>query len=195
MKLHYAAPLAAAALIAPLIFAVPVAFAQERDGGTPPPPPSFFMGFDRSNTHNQGMMERDEQDSEEDSTTTEHRPMMQPHPEARNASSTKPNRGWGLDRGEGRPMMESSTENKMWIEHGTSTVPHRGPTASFFAHFLNFISDKRDSGTSTPPLSPPRIEGEVTASTTSEDTSTQERRPPPQAVIQFFQNFFGRFFH
>ncbi len=91
-------------------------------------------------------------------------------------STTNPGIGWGDRRGEHRDIMASSTERI-----GTSTPP-KAVLRGMFNQMMNFFGKgEKEHETSTP------------AREDNEASSTPSQ--PPQAVIQFLQNFFGRFFH
>ncbi|MBY0473099.1 hypothetical protein K2Q00_02320 [Patescibacteria group bacterium] len=158
-----------AVLITATLLIAPTAFAQEDRGNTPPPrpqPKNIQLFIRHEGSDN---MRR-----EEGSTTIEHRPMMR----ANIGSTTNPGIGWGDDRrDERREMMASSSER-----FGTSTPP-KVVIREKIKHMLSFFNkDEKRSSTSTPPR---------------EDTESSSTTPqkPPQAAIQFLQNFFGRFFH
>lgn len=103
-------------------------------------------------------------------------------------------------------MMGSSTD-----EHGSSTGPrpgddNRGPgkgiPGAVFNFFTRLFGGAHDNGNSS--TTPPQLRGElngeghdgdVSASTTVHIEASSTPRTPPPAVIQFFQNLFGRLFH
>lgn len=211
MRSHYKKLIIAAALLV-----APVAFAED---GNRPPHPQLFPAFSSDREHRDGstttprmpMMPRP--GHMEGSTTLELRGMDVPLP-PRMASSTRPGDGfgwgWGFDHGDGRPattsstttprerplpprdhMMGSSTQHEIDMENGTST-PTEHPRGGIFARLFNFFSGKHDNSSTTPPQQ--TRAGETSEASSTEVTSTGQPQPP-RPVIEFLQNFFGRFFH
>lgn len=185
-----------ALIISAALLAAPVAFAedQNRTGPGMPPPPQGGMREHMQEQEDGRGPEFEVRAFASTSVEMPRSPMM--HKEE--ASSTDRERPLTARSQEREHMMASSSE---YME-GTSTPPRPGIPGFVVNFFKRIFGGPHDNGNAS--TTPPEMRGELNgeghagdmeASTTIDIEASSTPRTPPQAVIQFFQNLFSRFFH
>jgi hypothetical protein len=203
-----------ALIISAALLVAPVAFAEDNQSGQGMPPPphnepgrAFFqMRFEGEGHGEQGNVMFT--GAAGATTTPDGRPLPPPPGRPHMASSTGNTFFEAHGEGEGRgmrPRMMGTTTDEMGTSseiHGTSTMPRPGIPGLFLGIFKRFFGGPHDNGNSS--TTPPQMRGElngeghdgdINASSTLQVEASTTPRTPPAQVIEFFQNFFSRFFH